>query len=170
MPSTNGHGTQGTAETVAVYMRVSSEEQREKATIETQDGFLEEYCKLYGHEIASVYKDEAISGIVPMHERPEGQRLLADAATGRFETVLVYRLDRIGRKLLVVVDAHDRLEEAGVSLKSVTEPIDTSTPAGRMYFQLLASFGEYEKETINERTRDGKNRAYRNGAQPGVIP
>jgi site-specific DNA recombinase len=170
MPSTNGHGTQGAAETVAVYMRVSSEEQREKATIETQDGFLEEYCKLYGHEIGGVYKDEAISGIVPMHERPEGQRLLADAATGKFETVLVYRLDRIGRKLLVVVDAHDRLEEGGISLKSATEPIDTSTPAGRMYFQLLASFGEYEKETINERTRDGKNRAYRNGVQPGVIP
>jgi site-specific DNA recombinase len=168
MPSTNGHGSK--PERVALYMRVSSEEQREKATIETQDGFLKEYCKLYGHEIAAVYKDEAISGTVPMGERPEGRRLLADAATGKFDTVLVYRLDRIGRKLLVVVDAHDRLEGAGVSLKSATEPIDTSTPAGRMYFQLLASFGEYEKETINERTRDGKNRAYRNGVQPGVIP
>ena len=170
MPSTNGHGSTGAAERVVLYMRVSSEEQREKATIETQDGFLEEYCKLYDHEIAKVYKDEAISGTVPMGERPEGRRLLADAGAGKFDTVLVYRLDCIGRKLLVVVDAHDRLEEAGVSLKSATEPIDTSTPAGRMYFQLLASFGEYEKETINERTRDGKNRAYRNGAQPGVIP
>jgi site-specific DNA recombinase len=87
-----------------------------------------------------------------------------------FDVVLAYKLDRIGRTLLVVVDAHDRLQAAGVALRSATEPIDTSTPAGRLIFQMLASFAEFEKETINERTRDGKNRAYRNGVQPGVIP
>ena len=101
------------SEQVALYMRVSSEGQREKATIETQAGFLEDYCKLYGYEIGEVYKDEAISGTVPLHERPEGRQLLVDAGAGKFATVLVYRLDRLGRKLLVVVDTHDRLEEAG---------------------------------------------------------
>src|SRR5918995_1498034 len=168
MPSANSHGAE--PERVGLYMRVSGEEQKTKDTIETQDGFLEEYCKLYGRKIAKVYKDAAISGTVPLHERPAGRELLEDAKAGKFDVVLVYKLDRVGRTLLVVVDAHDRLMEAHVALRSATEPIDTSTPAGRLIFQMLASFAEFEKETINERTRDGKNRAYRNGVQPGVIP
>src|SRR5829696_4727389 len=168
MPSTNGHSAP--PERVVLYMRVSSEEQKTKQSIGTQDDFLKSYCDLYGLEAAAVYKDEAVSGTVPVRNRPEGARLLADAEAGAFNTVLVYKLDRIGRSLLVVVDAHDRLGEAGVALRSATEPIDTSTAAGRLIFQMLASFAEFEKETINERTRDGKNRAYRNGVQPGVIP
>ena len=155
---------------LAIYERVSSEEQKTKETIVTQDEFLVEFVALYGLEVVKVYKDEAISGTVPLGERPAGAELLSDAASGLFDAVLVYRLDRIGRSLLVVVDAHDRLEQAGVALKSATEPIDTSTPPGRLIFQMLASFSEFERETINERTRDGKNRAYRGGAQPGLIP
>src|SRR5215212_3469995 len=160
----------GEAKSVAIYERVSSEEQKTKETIVTQDEFLGEFVALYGLEVVKVYKDEAISGTVPLGERPTGAELLSDAASGLFDAVLVYRLDRIGRTLLVVVDAHDRLEQAGVVLKSATEPIDTSSPAGRLIFQMLASFGEFERGTINERTRDGKNRAYRAGAQPGLIP
>ena len=105
------------AERIALYMRVSSEEQAERMTIKTQDEFLDQYCALYGHEVAGVYKDEAISGTVPMHERPQGRRLLDDAKSGAFQTVLVYRLDRVGRSLIVVVDAHDRLGESGIALK-----------------------------------------------------
>lgn len=157
-------------ERVALYMRVSSEEQKTKESIETQDGFLAEYCKLYGHEAVAVYKDEAVSGTVPMRERAEGGRLLADAKAGAFDTVLSYKLDRIGRSLLVVVDAHDRLQEAGVSLRSATEPIDTSSPAGRLIFQMLASFAEFERATITERSRDGLHRAFKNGKQLGRIP
>jgi site-specific DNA recombinase len=84
--------------------------------------------------------------------------------------VLVYKLDRLGRSLLVIVDAHDRLQQAGVALKSATEPIDTSTPSGRLIFQMLASFAEYERGTIRERTQHGLHRAFRNGKQTGRIP
>jgi DNA invertase Pin-like site-specific DNA recombinase len=56
-------------ERVGLYMRVSSEEQMTRESIETQAGFLEEYCKLYGYHVAGVYNDEAISGTVPMRER-----------------------------------------------------------------------------------------------------
>jgi len=168
MSSINGYDAK--SERVAVYMRVSSEEQKEKESIATQDGFLEEYCKLYGHEVVGVYKDEAVSGTVPMRERPGGARLLADAKVGAFDVILVYKLDRIGRSLLVVVDAHDRLGDAGVTLRSATEPIDTSTPSGRLIFQMLASFAEYERGTIRERTQAGLHRAYRGGKQLGMIP
>ena len=168
MPSTNGHGPQ--PERIGLYMRVSSEEQKEKESIATQEGFLEEYCKLYGLEVAAVYKDEAVSGTVPMRQRPNGALLLADAKAGAFDTVLVYKLDRIGRSLLVVVDAHDRLGEVGVALKSATEPIDTSTAAGRLIFQMLASFSEFERATITERSRDGLRRAFKEGRHLGRIP
>ena len=157
-------------ERVALYMRVSSEEQKTKESIKTQDAFLEEYCRLYGHEVVGVYKDEAISGTVPMRERPEGGRLLADAKAGAMDVVLSYKLDRIGRSLLVVVDVHDRLLEAGIALRSATEPIDTTSPAGRLIFQMLASFAEFERATITERSRDGLRRAFENGKQFGRIP
>src|SRR5215213_11087388 len=108
MPSTHGHGSEA-SERVALYMRVSSEEQRDRETIEIQREFLEQYCRLYGLEIAEIYADDGVSGTVPLHERPDGRRLLEDTRENRFTAVLVSKLDRLGRSLLVIVDAHDRL-------------------------------------------------------------
>jgi site-specific DNA recombinase len=93
MPSTNGHGSEA-SERVALYMRVSSEEQRDRETIEIQREFLEQYCRLYGLEIVDVYADDGVSGTVLLHERPAGRRLLEDAREGRFTAVLVSKLDR----------------------------------------------------------------------------
>jgi site-specific DNA recombinase len=169
MPSTNGHGSEA-SERVALYMRVSSEEQRDRETIEIQREFLQEYCRLYGLEVAQVYADDGVSGTIPLHERLEGSRLLEDAKEGKFSTLLIYRLDRLGRSLLVIVDAHDRLQAFGVGLKTATEPIDTSNPSGRLIFQMLASFAEYERETIRERTRAGLHRAFRGGRHFGAVP
>src|SRR5918992_5064694 len=160
----------GSPERVALCLRVSSEEQRERETIEIQDEFLSQYCRLYGLDVAGIYKDDGVSGTIPLEERPEGRRLLEDAKASKFDTVLVYKLDRLGQSLLVIVDTHDRLQAAGVSLRSATEPIDTSNPSGRLIFQMLASFAEYERETIGERTRAGLHRAYRNGKHIGRIP
>ena len=168
MPSANSHGPK--PERIALYLRVSSEEQVERESIGTQEEFLADYCKLYGLDVAGIYKDEAVSGTVPLLERPGGRSLLEDAKAGKFASAIVYKLDRIGRTLLVVVDAHDRLMEAGVAFRSATEPVDTSTPAGRLIFQMLASFAEFERSTIAERSRDGLHRAFRGGAQPGRIP
>jgi site-specific DNA recombinase len=156
MPSTNGHGDK--PERVALYLRVSSEEQRDRETIEIQREFLEQYRALYELEVAGVYEDDGVSGTISLHERPAGRRLLADAIEGKFQTVLVKKLDRLGRTLLVIVDAHDRLAEAGCALKSATEPVDTSTPPGRLIFQMLASFAEYDRGSIRERTQAGRGR------------
>lgn len=153
---------------VALYLRVSSEEQVERATIETQESFLADYCKLYGIDVVDTYKDAGLSGTVPMHERPEGARLLGDLEN--LDSVLVYRLDRIGRTLTNVVEAHERLESAGVAMLSATEPIDTSTPSGRLIFHMLASFAEFERGTIAERTKHGLHRAFRAGRHTGKIP
>src|SRR5215212_985353 len=170
MPSTNGHGPDRDVGKVALYLRVSSDEQRERESIKTQREFFEQYCQLYGLKVTETYADDGVSGTIPLHERPEGRRLLEDARAKKFETLLVYRLDRLGRSLLVIVDAHDRLQVSGVSLRSATEPIDTSNPSGRLIFQMLASFAEYERETIRERTRAGLHRAYRGGKHFGAAP
>jgi site-specific DNA recombinase len=170
MPTTNGHGSSEATERVALYLRVSSEEQRERETIDLQRRFLEQYRRLYELEVVDVYEDDGVSGTIPLHERPVGRRLLEDAKEGKYGAVIVKKLDRLGRTLLVIVDAHDRLQEAGVALRSATEPIDTSTPSGRLIFQMLASFAEYDRESIRERTRDGRTRAWSRGKHMGTIP
>lgn len=83
MPSPSGHSPQPAR--IASYLRVSSEEQRERETIEIQNKFLDEYCRLYELEVAEVYADDGVSGTVPLHERPAGRRLLKDAKAGEFD-------------------------------------------------------------------------------------
>jgi site-specific DNA recombinase len=171
MPTSNGHGSKsGATERVALYLRVSSEEQREAGTIQTQDDYLERHAAELGFEAVEVYADDGISGTIPLHERPEGRRLLEDARLGKFDTVLVYRLDRLARTQLAILDAADRLERVGVSLRSATEHYETATPAGRLMFQMLGSFAEFERESIRQRTRDGVYRAHRAGKRTGALP
>src|SRR5918995_5382169 len=95
---TEKDGNFGAPERVALCLRVSSEEQRDRETIEIQREFLEQYCRLYGLEVVQIYADDGVSGTVPLHGRPEGRRLLEDAKEGKFSTLLVYRLDRLGRR------------------------------------------------------------------------
>ena len=168
MPSTNGHGTK--PELVALYLRVSSEEQRDAGTIETQREFLLHHAQRSGFEVAETYADDGISGTVPLHKRAEGARLLEDAGEGKFQTVLVYKLDRLGRTQLGILNAADRLEGMGIALRSATEHFETVSPQGRLMFQMLGSFAEFERASIRERTRDGLHRAWRNGRQTGTIP
>jgi site-specific DNA recombinase len=168
MPSTNGHTTK--PEQVALYMRVSCEEQRDAGTIQTQSDSLTRHAAACGFEVAEVYADDGVSGTIPLHERPEGRRLLEDAKEGKFQSVLVYKLDRLGRTQLGILDAADRLERLGVALRSATEHYETATPQGRLLFQMLGSFAEFERSTIKQRTRDGLHREYREGRYMGPIP
>jgi site-specific DNA recombinase len=170
MPSTNGHDSERGTERVALYLRVSSEEQRERQTIQTQREFLFDYARVMELEVVGTYPDNGVLGTIPLDERSEGRRLLEDARAGKFDTVLVYKLDRLGRTLLVIVEAHDKLAEVGVTLRSPHEAIDTSTPHGRFAFQTLASVAELERESIRTRTRDGLHRAFRAGKYMGVVP
>jgi hypothetical protein len=75
---------------VALYTRVSSEDQAERGTITTQRDFLRSFAQLYHLTIIEGYADDGVTGIMPLSERPEGRRLLQDASTGRFGCVLVY--------------------------------------------------------------------------------
>jgi site-specific DNA recombinase len=168
MPSTSCRGSE--AERVALYMRTSSDEQREAGTIKTQDEVQSAHARRMGFEVVEPYADDDVSGVIPLHERPAGARLLRDAREGRFQTVLVYKLDRLARTQLGILDAADRLERMGVALRSATEHYETATPQGRLMFQMLGSFAEFEKSNINERTRDGLYRAHRSGRHLAPVP
>src|SRR5918997_890222 len=76
---------------VAIYARVSTEDQAERETIQNQLGFLRRFVDLHALPVVGEYIDDGISGTVPLADRPEGQRILIDAEAGRFGTVLVYR-------------------------------------------------------------------------------
>lgn len=152
---------------VACYARVSTEDQAERQTVTAQTDFLRRYCDLHGLPVAGVYVDDGISGTVPLEDRPEGRRLLQDAQDGAFSVVLVYRLDRLGRSLKSLLDAHDRLDKAGVAIRSGTEPFDTASPIGRFLFSLLGSMAELERSTIEERMTRGRDRVARNGQYTG---
>jgi site-specific DNA recombinase len=169
--SANEALAQATSERVALYSRVSTEDQTDRGTIQAQRAFLTDFARLYGLEIGGEYVDDGFSGTIALDHRPDGARLLEDARQGRFGTVLVYRLDRLGRSLTALLEAHMVLAAAGVTIRSATEPFDTSTPIGRFLFQLLGSLAELEKSTISERMSMGRDRVARAGKWTnGPIP
>jgi len=148
---------------VAAYCRVSTEDQAERETVQNQVEFAKSYCELYDIAVHDFYLDDGVTGTAPLWERPEGSRLMQDAQQGLFNQILVYRIDRLGRRLVALVEAVDRLEALGVTVKSMTEPFETSTAMGRFVMQLLGSLAELERETILERTMMGRRRAARTG-------
>ena len=152
---------------VACYARVSTEDQAERQTVQAQIDFDRRYCELHGLTIAGIYVDDGISGTVPLDERPDGRRLVEDAKAGAFTMVLVYRLDRLGRSLKTLISAHEQLEEAGVAIRSGTEPFDTTSPIGKFLFSLLASMAELERATIGERLTMGRDRVAKAGKWTG---
>lgn len=156
---------------VAIYARVSSEDQAERGTIENQIEFASKYCDLHQLEIVEWYKDDGVSGTIPLEQRPEGQRLIDDAKEKKFDLLLIYRLDRLGRSARIILNAVYELEQYGVKIRSMTEPFDTGDPNGRFLLTVLAGVADLERETILERMWYGANRAARAGKWlGGIVP
>ncbi|GMA99481.1 recombinase family protein [Pelosinus sp. IPA-1] len=107
---------------IAVYCRVSSEDQQERGTIESQIEFATKYCDLHQINIVKWYKDDGISGTLPFESRPEASIMLQDAQEKKFNTLLFYRLDRFGRSARIILNGVHILEQYGIKIKSMTEP------------------------------------------------
>ncbi|WP_084146894.1 recombinase family protein [Paenibacillus wynnii] len=156
---------------VAVYARVSSDDQQERETIENQVEFAEKYCELHKMNIVEWYKDDGVTGTIGLDQRDQGKRLLEEAKSGRFHTVLIYNMKRLGRKARVTLDAIYQLEEHGVKIKSMTEPFDTGDPMGRFIITVLAGQAEFDRDTLLETLWHGANRHARLGKWlGGIIP
>lgn len=100
--------------------------------------------------------------------RPELQRLLYSLRKG--DTLIVWKLDRLARSLSDLLALLDRLEKIGASIRSLTEPLDTSTSIGRMFLHLLGSFAEFERSMIRERCAAGMQAARARGVRFGRSP
>lgn len=156
---------------VAIYCRVSTEDQADRGTIESQIEFAAKYCDLHNYNIVEWYKEDGVSGKYHLGERPEGKRLLEDAKNKKFESVFVYKLNRIGRVARIILNSVYDIESYGISVKSMTEPFDTSNPAGRFMLTMLAGVADYDRETILQNTWLGSNRCARQGQWlGGIVP
>jgi site-specific DNA recombinase len=130
---------------VAMYLRVSTEEQRERQSIETQRDCGVRFCGFHNLEVQRVYEDDGVSGTVPLENREQGGQILRDARLGRFNELLVYKLDRLGRDTRLILNAVADFEKVGVRVRSMTEDFDTGTAAGRLMLTMLSGFAAHER-------------------------
>jgi DNA invertase Pin-like site-specific DNA recombinase len=137
------------------YARVSSNDQDTAAQVAA--------LKAAGCE--RIFREQASGG---RWDRPELHRLLDQLRKG--DVLVVWKLDRLSRSLRDVLIIMERLAEAKAGFRSLTEAIDTTTPAGRMMMQMVGSFAEFERAMLRERTKIGLEAARREGRIGGRRP
>lgn len=140
------------------YARVSTNEQNSRLQI---DALQDLGC-------ARIFVDEGVSGAAVI--KPQLAAALAEAQPGR-DTIVVWRLDRLGRSTRDMIDAVELLRTRGVGVRSIKEAvIDTTTPTGNLIFQIFAVLAEYERGVILERTKAGIATARKAGTRFGRPP
>jgi site-specific DNA recombinase len=151
---------------VVSYARVSTTEQASEGTsLDFQKSQLTGYCQLQGWTVVNSYVDGGYSG--KNADRPGLQRLLTDAKLGLFDKMVVFKLDRLARNLSLLLEIEKTLKEHGITLISMKESVDTSTPTGKMAFSLFGVVSEWDRANIVERTRNGRLQRYKEGCWGG---
>lgn len=143
---------------VAIYVRVSTEKQ----TVENQKIRLVDYAERMGYDY-EVYEEVESS----RKTRPIKQKLLQKLRNKEYDAVLIYKLDRWARSSQELVLEITELYNRGVKFISLSDLIDLSTATGRLQFQILSAFAEFERNLIRERTLEGLNRAKKQGKKLG---
>lgn len=156
---------------VGFYARVSTEEQRERQTIDAQVDYAKGRASLEGWDLR-LFLDDGVSGTVALERRPAGAALLAAATAKEIDAVATYRLDRLGRTQLVILQAVETLKRLGVAYRSLTEPFDTGTAFGDAALGMVAVFAQLDRAVFLERSRAGTDRvAKQNGRWlGGIVP
>jgi DNA invertase Pin-like site-specific DNA recombinase len=149
-----------------LYLRVSTTDQ----TTANQERDLREVADRMGCEIVHVYKDHGISGAKGRDKRPEFDRLFKDAAQRKFDLVMAWSVDRLGRSLQDLVGFLSEMHALGIDLFLHQQGLDTTTPAGKALFQVMGVFAEFERAMIAERVRAGLKRAVADGKQLPARP
>ena len=152
------------------YCRVSTEEQaREGYGLAAQEQAIRAYCQAQGWELVELYIDAGVSG-KSLRGRDALERLLGDAEAGRFERLIFWKLDRLGRNLRDLLAISDRLEAVGVGIVSIQEAIDTGTATGRLMRSILGSLAEFEREATAERIKAAAAAKAKGGELIGPLP
>jgi DNA invertase Pin-like site-specific DNA recombinase len=147
----------------AIYVRVSTDKQ----TVENQLGELRQIAERRGWETVEEYHDAGISGAKGRKDRPGLDRMLKDAQRRRFDVVMAWAIDRLGRSLIDLLGTIQMLDACGVDLYLDQQAIDTTTPAGKLMFQVTGAFAEFERSMIRQRVNAGLKRAVEAGKQLG---
>ena len=152
----------------AIYARVSSTDQNPEAQLTE----LREYANKRGFEIYREYVDY-VTGDFKKRKRSKKQKgqayldLMEDARKRKIDCVLVWKYDRFARSLSVLITDLEEFNNLGVDFISYTQNIDTTTPIGRLFYNVIGSFAEFERETIVERVKAGLANAKAKGIQLG---
>lgn len=142
---------------IAIYARQSIDK-KESESIETQ---VNDCLKLIRDEQYIIYKDKGFSG--KNTQRPDLQRMLDDIKCHKINAVYVYRLDRISRNIVDFYQLYQFMEDNNCSFVSANEKFDTSTSAGKLLMNILASFAQMERESIQMRVKDNYYHRIQNG-------
>ena len=148
---------------VGIYLRVSTDQQ----TTENQRRVLLEVAERSGWEVVAIFEDQGISGAKGRDQRPGFDALLKAVARSEIQMVVAWSVDRLGRCLSDLLAFLGDLQAKGCDLYLHQQAIDTSTPSGRMLFQLLGVFAEFERSMIGSRVRAGQARARARGVTFG---
>ena len=150
---------------IATYTRISTDETNQPYSLGAQGERLGAYISSQEDwEHVASYSDQA-SGA--KRERPGLQQALRDASLGRYDVLLVYRVDRLCRSVGLLAELLAQLDHVGVGFRSATEPFETTTPSGRMMMQMLGVFAEFERASIIERVVMGMGRKAAQGRWVG---
>ena len=147
----------------ALYLRVSTDRQ----TVENQRQALEKIATHRGWEIVAEYSDKGVSGAKGRKDRPEFDRLLSDAGRAKFDVVMAFALDRVGRSLADLLHTIRHLEDCKVDLFIDKQMLDTTTPQGKLLFAVTGAFAEFERDMIVQRVNAGLDRARAKGVTLG---
>lgn len=155
---------------VVLYARVSSDSQEEKGSIRTQIASAKRYCEQNSLTLTEQYLDDGETSRIPLQERPAGSRLIADAKAGKFDHLLIWKLDRIERDTRHTLNTLEYLSRLHVSVVSLSESIDTSTPTGLFFVTNLAAMNQLTRDNIRDNSRRGQERLVREGRWTGGRP
>ena len=147
----------------AIYLRVSRDDQ----TTENQRLVLEKVAGHRGWMIVQTYEDQGITGAAGRDKRPGFDVMLKDAVRRRFDILMVWSIDRLGRSVLHVANALAELDVVGVRLYCDQQGIDSSTSMGRAMIQMASVFGEQERSMLRSRVLAGLDRVRQQGKKLG---
>ena len=112
---------------------------------------LRQVAERRGWEVVEIYNDAGISGAKGRDQRPGLDRMLKDASKRRFDVVMAWAIDRLGRSLIDLLGTVQHLEACRVDLYLDQQAIDTTTPTGKLMFQITGAFAEFERSMIRQR-------------------